>query len=487
MVIRKESPLTESRVESADWPTWFTMVPEWVTFAPVSDRAHRIYTVFAAHLRRDSRCRTTGVITQDDIAAVVGLTSNPDRVRRYIAELEKLGAVRVIEDWDHERKIRLVRYLVRFNPPPGYTGYLRVQAWQDERRAARITRLAARRAGEKGRKESEAAGHPESLKNEGTESLKNEGTESLKNEGCSPYVHASDETTPDRAPSAQGAASASRSDAVAKPRTSHAGARARGTSRAATSSTGKKPQTASRPGTRMTSEEAAAVRAVEATFPPELSMLLPRYRPRVLKLAILESLNGRTAAQVADRVHRRWHAHGYAEALHSESGRGIGSPVGVAVALVRPPNDCPDLSCEDGIMIDSGNPCQTCRIRRADRRTRHNHRLPTNSQNFVPGRWWECAVCDTPYRGDAPMEGICSGCQTDQNNAETAVQRLAEELRRRLACDARADSACTYDDGRARADAMQDTHSGLDEAPLPIDQAALRMNHQAAASQPPPF
>lgn len=54
----------------------------------------------------------------------------------------------------------------------------------------------------------------------------------------------------------------------------------------------------------------------------------------------------------------------------AEGGKGIGSAVGVAVGLVRPPTDCPDVMCEDGPRIQFGprDVCPKCEERRADRR-----------------------------------------------------------------------------------------------------------------------
>ncbi|MEH0589835.1 hypothetical protein QA942_39720 [Streptomyces sp. B21-106] len=119
------------------------------------------------------------------------------------------------------------------------------------------------------------------------------------------------------------------------------------------------------PGRRLTQQEAAAVKQVEAAFPEQLQ--LPSYRPPVLRDAILEALDSRTADVLVKRVKRRWWKHGYEEAA-MPGGKGIGSPIGVAVALVRPSTDCPEPMCEDGVILDSGGPCRTCEQRKEDRK-----------------------------------------------------------------------------------------------------------------------
>ncbi|WP_424217810.1 hypothetical protein ACN20G_36790 (plasmid) [Streptomyces sp. BI20] len=194
----------------------------------------------------------------------------------------------------------------------------------------------------------------------------------------------------------------------------------------------------------MSKAEAAAVRAVEAAWPAELVELLPRYRPPVLRDAILAALGTRTPEQLAARIARRWDAHGYARDLHSAEGKGIGSPVGVAVGLVREPADCPDLACEDGFMVDSGLPCGTCAQRRADRKTAHRRDRVASSgaeAGTVPGprtsappvapapsggRRWQCMLCPTSGEGRPPADHMCDTCRAEDLADQARVEADAE-------------------------------------------------------------
>ncbi|MER5617568.1 helix-turn-helix domain-containing protein [Streptomyces sp. NPDC002215] len=192
---------------------------------------------------------------------------------------------------------------------------------------------------------------------------------------------------------------------------------------------------------RMTREQAAAVVAVEAAWPAELADLLPKYRPDVIRDAVLDAMAyGRTSDQLVERVRRRWSTHGYADALLSPDGKGIGSPVGVAVALVRPPADCPDPMCEDGVLIHLNSACVKCEQRHLDHRAAHR-------QNHVPGprddrqpRGWTCENpdCQKPGRGKAPEDGLCSECRQElqDSTARLAAQLAADEAERQRAADA---------------------------------------------------
>ncbi|MFD5899666.1 helix-turn-helix domain-containing protein [Streptomyces sp. NPDC060366] len=193
-------------------------------------------------------------------------------------------------------------------------------------------------------------------------------------------------------------------------------------------------------GRRMTREQAAAVAAVEAAWPAELAELLPKYRPDVIRDAVLDAVAyGRTADQLVERVRRRWSTHGYSDAL-SHEGKGIGSPVGVAVALVRPPADCPDPMCEDGTLLHLNSACVKCEQRRLDRRAdRRQGQVPGPRADRRP-RGWTCENpdCRKPGRGEAPGDGLCSACRQElqASAARLSDQLAADETERQRAADA---------------------------------------------------
>lgn len=117
----------------------------------------------------------------------------------------------------------------------------------------------------------------------------------------------------------------------------------------------------------------------------------------------------------------------------AEGGKGIGSAVGVAVELVRPPTDCPDPMCEDGARIHVGprDVCPKCEERRAQRRA-------DRRQGLVPGPrgeaepapvWWDCAGerCTATGKGTRPGDGLCWACH-DWAEAEE-IERATAGLR----------------------------------------------------------
>lgn len=181
-----------------------------------------------------------------------------------------------------------------------------------------------------------------------------------------------------------------------------------------------------RKGAGMTPEQAAAVQRVAAALPAELVELLPYGTlPASTRAAILGELRNRTPEQLAERVARRWHTHGYAAALHDPDGKGLARPVAVVHGLFREP-ECADRGCEDGVMIDTGAPCRTCEQRRADRRAdRRAGRDPDEGRTRRPAAdlptWWECVDCRDPYKSEAPSDRVCGRCRSE---AEAAAAEL---------------------------------------------------------------
>lgn len=438
----------ETRVESEDWPTFFTMVPEWVTFSAISDRAHRIYSVLAAHLRRDTDSRVTGVITQADLAALVGIKSNPERVRPYIAELEELAAVRVIEDWDAVRKIPITRYVVRFNPPPGFTGHRRVQDWQEERRSARAVRIAERWEKE-ARRKAKAAGQPVTRKNEGHDTGNSEGHQTRKNAGPStdephPYETSSDDT----APSARSAADVRRTTTGSSAREADSGCAATDKPLPAPDDVeepaGGDVPSPQEPGEvdgvvaapRPAGGKAGArkhkpspfpphvrqqIYATEALLPPPmraaLAELLPHgHLPNTTRKVIAQALETRTPAELGERAARRWNSYGY-ERDHYDGE--LRSPIGVVEELLRPTPYCPAPDCEDGVDRHTDQQCTPCATRieqrKRDRmagRTVPTHRPPRLYRNRA-----ECDVCQKPLPADPPEDLLCTDCRGELEDA----------------------------------------------------------------------
>lgn len=137
-------------------------------------------------------------------------------------------------------------------------------------------------------------------------------------------------------------------------------------------------------------EQLDVVRRVRAFFPPEL---LDHGLPDlpVVSSAILTAMGeGRTVEQMRDRIWFRWANHGFKDIWAEE--KAFDSPVGVAVALVRPLQRgdrfaCPDLRCENGADVDTKEPCRLCAERLADwraERARKRAQTPRQDANSTP-------------------------------------------------------------------------------------------------------
>lgn len=191
---------------------------------------------------------------------------------------------------------------------------------------------------------------------------------------------------------------------------------------------------------RHTAAELAIVRSVRAFYPPELLDVLPEL-PRVSS-AILSAMrtDGRTAEQLGERIGYRWIHHGYA-AKHA-AGK-LSSPVGAAVAMVRPLRRgdwyaCADARCENGRDVITGVECRLCEVRITDQKaakapceglagTPGGIPSPGASQ-AIEGHSGRLKDCEEPScRQPIPATGgpLCSGCVIDAQEAHDAAQAAA--------------------------------------------------------------
>jgi hypothetical protein len=175
-------------------------------------------------------------------------------------------------------------------------------------------------------------------------------------------------------------------------------------------------------GPDLSREQMAAVRAVEALLPPALLKKLPyRQLPKCNRPAVLQALESRTVEQLRERIARRWVAYGYEPALYDGT---LTQPVGAALELIAPPRYCPDWSCEDGMMIDTGAECRACLERRASRRAARAAGLEVktgSSKTAGVGRMPECVICGAPFPGAIPDDGECRGCREEAKAAFAAL------------------------------------------------------------------
>ncbi|MEU2380365.1 helix-turn-helix domain-containing protein [Streptomyces misionensis] len=111
-----------------DWPTVHTPVPVWVMLAGLSAKAFLMYCFLAEHInaRIQNPNRRIACPKQRAIAKVLGLADDR-QVAPYRKELEALGAIRT-EKYRYAGGMRQgYKYFVRYNPPAGYQGQMRLR------------------------------------------------------------------------------------------------------------------------------------------------------------------------------------------------------------------------------------------------------------------------------------------------------------------------------------------------------------------------
>jgi hypothetical protein len=168
-------------------------------------------------------------------------------------------------------------------------------------------------------------------------------------------------------------------------------------------------------------EQMAAVRAVEALLPPLLVAKLPYgHIPKRNRAAVLAALESRTADQLRKRITARWVAYGYEPALHDGELR---SAVGAALELIAPTRYCPNLACEDGELIDTGEECRACRERKEQRRADRlaGKTVPTGKTGRGKAPAPECVDCGRPFPGAVPADLVCQRCNDEAAAAFAAL------------------------------------------------------------------
>lgn len=118
----------------------------------------------------------------------------------------------------------------------------------------------------------------------------------------------------------------------------------------------------------------AELRTVVEGVPEPLKQLLQEDWPRGLPGQVNDLIAAgllrehRTAAQLLERMARRWQVFGYEDALLSQSGEGIRRSLGVLEELLSP-SKCNgnNIDCEDGIELYTGRECPRCAEAREDR------------------------------------------------------------------------------------------------------------------------
>ncbi|MER6559783.1 hypothetical protein ABT300_19015 [Streptomyces sp. NPDC001027] len=413
-----------------DWPSTFAKVPDWITLHPdLKAQAVRAYAFLAMHAPTDGR-RRIAFPGQTSIARALQV-SRADKVIPYLRSLEQVGAIRTEEI--ATPKGRANRYVLRFNPPPGYTGPTCLRDFYGARKddvespwggwSAATAPLRPSSTGST-RKE----GYP---REEVDPSTREQVDGSTREQGSKKTNRNQTKEDQDPAPSARSAADVRRTGA---------GSSARGNGGSA--ATGKPV---------LTGEERRAVRAVGAALPRPLLAALPGQRiPGNNHRAVLAALDARTIEQVAERIGRRWVSWGFEPAFHLGE---IRNPIGAAMALIGPTPYCPDPSCEDRVMVDTGAECRACAERRANRRAAYNRGEDPRRTGGAAAPRAECVDCGRPLVGDVLGDGTCRGCRDMPVTALAALKaRWAAEDRARAETQALEEEAARRREARRAAD-----------------------------------
>ncbi|WP_369380476.1 hypothetical protein [Streptomyces sp. cg36] len=382
------------KVTSDDVPP-YAMVPMWVVFG-FSGPAVKLYALYMGHVNQD-RPDNIAWPTLDTLAKMMGY-SRGDKISRFQKELIAGGAITA---WLEPSKNKLRhRYFVdvKYRLPKGWTGPVSVSDWRDRQKADAPSGN-GKTAGQSQAPRTGMPGFDGSPRTGALQSPRTGGFQPPQTGGLTKTT--STKTTsapPSSARSAVGARSASR-----------AGSRGLGSvGGSAAPSRPRRPRITQRQAEDLRTVE-QALRALGWPLEPQRARL-PQNLPQPVTDTVLEELEHRTAAELAERVNRRWALHGWA--AKAAAGE-ILSAAAVAVALVRAP-ECTDGRCEDGSSIDTGSPCPRCAEHEQDRQTAARKGLVpvqrTSVRAVVPV---ECAGCRSPFPAGraVPDAGVCRDCR----------------------------------------------------------------------------
>lgn len=125
----------------------YTEVHDWVALSGVSMTALGLYNLLRMHVNRKRGDRYVWLSTLT-LAIMCGL-SRGDKLKPYLDELEKLGAIDIDRTGLHRRNI----YTVHSLPPTGYRGPLDIKDWHERNKA----KLDAIRDAEKAKRDARRA------------------------------------------------------------------------------------------------------------------------------------------------------------------------------------------------------------------------------------------------------------------------------------------------------------------------------------------
>lgn len=348
----------------------YTKIGEWVSECGANGMETAVYQHLAKRLNHASGARTVDP-SRARLAADVGL-KKPDDVDPYLRALEALGAVVI-----HAKKGMRTKYELPLWPPEGYDGPANTFAadkWQKDDpkgyAAWRARRRALVEAAEAPYAAKRRARVAKSTAKRSTAQTPDVPVTTGRFDGEDVPVATGTHrpaTTGTHQPVATGTNQDDANDQtnMGDGRQAPTGSRAPGDGGSAASAReidlGNKPKP-------------ATLRAVVEGMPDPLKQLLQEDWPRGLPGRVNELIESgltaehRTAAQLLERMARRWQAFGYEDALLSQTGEGIRRGIGVLEELLSP-SKCwgNNIDCEDGIELYTDTPCPRCEEAREDR------------------------------------------------------------------------------------------------------------------------
>ncbi|MEU1327218.1 hypothetical protein [Streptomyces microflavus] len=411
---------------------WFTTrVHDWIALCPFlrdpDVRAYLVLRALVVEKYKNPVRKLTLAVLCDLIPGPNGKPSSLTRVRGMLAGLSSVGLISTPEGGPVKTSSRAgaaqrtMRLRINDMPPEGYAGWRNAEVKLGHIAEMTAAREAGRNSDPEGDGDAPEEGtgrnsDPAGLNSDprGSNSDPDPAPEQPERDG--PLVPSFGTATGGDALSGRSPGDGRRPSAGSSGRAREGGSAAsRKTSPSPTPKTDTRGTAA---GTAKSGSKKAAhsrdqldlVRRVRAFFPPELlESDLPDLP--VLSDAILGAMaEGRTVEQMRDRIWFRWANHGFADIWAQE--KAFDSPVGVAVALVRPLRRgdrfaCPDLRCENGADVDTKEVCRLCVERLADwraERARLRAQPPRQGANSARAGTGSAEAALPPQRAAQPGE-----------------------------------------------------------------------------------
>lgn len=109
-------------IDFADFPTFYTPTPVWITLAKIPAQSKVAWSLLAEHANVGRQMGVTKITApkMETVAKAIG--TNRHKLRDYFKALVEIGAMQITEFRYMGGMRRGYRYKMRFNPPTGYTG-----------------------------------------------------------------------------------------------------------------------------------------------------------------------------------------------------------------------------------------------------------------------------------------------------------------------------------------------------------------------------